>query len=204
MQKARRHNKKLLRPLVGARFQGLFHSSIRSAFHLSFTVLVRYRSLGSIQPYRMVPAGSRRIPRAPRYSGYHYASSDLVYRTVTVYGRTFQIVPLIRVLARAWSYNPIHAVTWMVWANPRSLATTRGIISYFLFLQVLRCFSSLRQPLALQDNWSSTNWVVPFGNPRIKGYLHLPAAYRSLSRPSSPPRAKASAMRPYLLSYITE
>jgi hypothetical protein len=48
MQKARRHNTKLLRPLVGARFQGLFHSSIRSAFHLSFTVLVRYRSLGSI------------------------------------------------------------------------------------------------------------------------------------------------------------
>ena len=42
--------------------------------------------------------------------------------------------------------------------------------------------------------------VVPFGNPRIKGHLHLPAAYRSLSRPSSPPRAKASAMRPCLLS----
>ena len=38
----------LLRPLVGAWFQGLFHSSVRSAFHLSFTVLVRYRSLGSI------------------------------------------------------------------------------------------------------------------------------------------------------------
>ncbi len=37
-----------------------------------------------------------------------------------------------------------HAVTWVVWANPRSLATTRGIIIYFLFLQVLRCFSSLR------------------------------------------------------------
>ena len=48
MQKARRHSKKLLRPLVGAWFQGLFHSSVRSAFHLSFTVLVRYRSLGSI------------------------------------------------------------------------------------------------------------------------------------------------------------
>ena len=37
-----------LRPLVGARFQELFHSSVRSAFHLSLTVLVRYRSLGSI------------------------------------------------------------------------------------------------------------------------------------------------------------
>ena len=35
-------------PLVGRRFQGLFHSSVRGAFHLSFTVLVRYRSLGSI------------------------------------------------------------------------------------------------------------------------------------------------------------
>ena len=41
--------------------------------------------------------------------------------------------------------------------------------------------------------------VVPFGNPRITGYLLLPADFRSLSRPSSPPRAKASAMRPFLL-----
>ena len=47
MQKARRHAC-ALRPLVGARFQVLFHSSVRSAFHLSLTVLVRYRSLGSI------------------------------------------------------------------------------------------------------------------------------------------------------------
>ena len=31
--------------------------------------------------------------------------------------------------------------------------------------------------------------VAPFGNPRVKGYLHLAVAYRCLSRPSSPPRA---------------
>ena len=36
--------------------------------------------------------------------------------------------------------------THLVWALPRSLATTGGIISYFLFLEVLRCFSSLRSP----------------------------------------------------------
>ena len=47
MQKARRHTF-VLRPLVGTWFQVLFHSSVRSAFHLSLTVLVRYRSLGSI------------------------------------------------------------------------------------------------------------------------------------------------------------
>ena len=48
MQKARRHSTKLLRPLVGAWFQGLFHSSVRGSFHLSLTVLVHYRSLASI------------------------------------------------------------------------------------------------------------------------------------------------------------
>ena len=69
----------------------------------------------------------------------------------------------------------------------------------FLFLQVLRCFSSLRWPPALRDGTPSRCRVFPFGHPRIKGHLHLPAAFRSLSRPSSPPRAKASAMRPFLL-----
>ena len=48
MQKARRHTIKVLRPLVGTRFQVLFHSPARGAFHLSLTVLVHYRSLGSI------------------------------------------------------------------------------------------------------------------------------------------------------------
>ena len=48
MQKARRHSTKLLRPLVSERVQGLFHSSVRSTFHLSLTVLVHYRSLRSI------------------------------------------------------------------------------------------------------------------------------------------------------------
>ena len=48
MQKARRHVITTLRPLVGRRVQGLFHSSVRGSFHLSLTVLVRYRSLGSI------------------------------------------------------------------------------------------------------------------------------------------------------------
>nr|WP_057059588.1 hypothetical protein [Bacteroides fragilis] len=48
------------------------------------------------------------------------------------------------------------------------------------------------------SKWVNTLYVDKV----IKGYLHLPEAYRSLSRPSSPPRAKASAMRPYLLSFI--
>jgi hypothetical protein len=37
-----------LRLLVSARFQDLFHSPQRGSFHLSLTVLIHYRSLGSI------------------------------------------------------------------------------------------------------------------------------------------------------------
>ena len=47
---------------------------------------------------------------------------------------------------------------------------------------------------------SSTCRVAPFGNPRIKSYVLIPVAYRSLSRPSSPLRAKASTVCPYLLT----
>ena len=72
---------------------------------------------------------------------------------------------------------------------------------YFLLLWVLRCFSSPRSP-PLWDDRPSTCRVAPFGNLRIKDYLHLPPAYRSLSRPSSPPRAKASTVCPCLLSYF--
>ena len=72
---------------------------------------------------------------------------------------------------------------------------------YFLLLWVLRCFSSPRSPLYRGD-WPSTSRVAPFGNQRIKDYLHLPLAYRSLSRPSSPPRAKASTVCPCLLSFF--
>ena len=39
--------------------------------------------------------------------------------------------------------------------------------------------------------WLFTMGVSPFGHPRIEAYLQLPVAYRSLSRPSSAPDAKA-------------
>ena len=68
----------------------------------------------------------------------------------------------------------------------------------FPFLRLLRCFSSPGWPLhpmfSGAGDRSSTCQVFPFGNPRIDGYLPLPAAYRSLSRPSSPSRAKASTV----------
>ena len=104
----------------------------------------------------------------------------------------------------AWSYNPAYASPHMRFGLfPVRSPLLGESLNCFLFLQVLRCFSSLRlPPYYSMDNYPSGNWVVPFGNPRIKGHLHLPEAYRSLSRPSSPPRAKASTRRPNLLSPI--
>ena len=46
-------------------------------------------------------------------------------------------------------------------------------------------FPALAPTLSVGDR-PSDGRVVPFGNPRIRDYLHLPGAYRSLSRPSSP------------------
>jgi hypothetical protein len=63
----------------------------RGTFHLSLTVLVRYRSPGSIQAYRVVPADSQQISRARCYSGAHHVSRHaFAYRTLTVYGRPSQ------------------------------------------------------------------------------------------------------------------
>ena len=48
MQEVRGQVSRTLPLLVGIRFQVLFHSPHRGAFHLSLTVLVRYRSCTSI------------------------------------------------------------------------------------------------------------------------------------------------------------
>ena len=82
---------------------------------------------------------------------------------------------------------PPRIETQRVWAPPRSLATTGGIINLFSFPAGTKMFQfpALAPTLSVGDR-PSDGRVVPFGNPRIRDYLHLPGAYRSLSRPSSP------------------
>ena len=53
------------------------------------------------------------------------------------------------------------------------------------------------------DDWSPSSRVSPFRHLRIKDYLHLPAAFRSLSRLSSALSAKASTLRPSSLGLST-
>ena len=85
-----------------------------------------------------------------------------------------------------------------VWPLPLSLATTSGISvdvfsSPYLDVSVqavpfLHLFDSVQDALRR---------VSPFGNLRISAHLQLPEAYRSLSRPSSAPDAKAFPLRSY-------
>ena len=121
----------------------------------------------------------------------------------------------VRSFHALWRNFPDPSIPWMKTfvpvLQPRACRNKRGLgysrfarhysgnHSYFLFLRVLRCFSSPRLPPTSLDDTSSRYRVIPFGDPRVKGYLRLTAAFRSLSRPSSPPRAKASAMCPSFL-----
>ena len=84
---------------------------------------------------------------------------------------------------------------------PRSLATTYGIsfdVSSSPYLDVsvqavprVRLFDSTHADRVLLCR------VSPFGNLRVKAYVQLTAAYRSLSRPSSAPDAKAFPLRSF-------
>jgi hypothetical protein len=59
----------------------------RGTFHHSLTVLIRYRSPGSIQPYQVVLANSPHITRVRGYSRtIHGRPRIFGYRTLTLYG----------------------------------------------------------------------------------------------------------------------
>jgi hypothetical protein len=89
----------------------------------------------------------------------------------------------------------------VVWANPLSLAATRGITFVFFswgYLDV--SVLPVRLPIA-RDTRPSAGWVAPFGYPRIDSCLPIPAAFRSLPRPSSPIGPKASPVRPFFTPF---
>ena len=99
------------------------------------------------------------------------------------------------------SYNPVYALPHMRFGLFPGRSPLLGESLLFSLPAGTKMFQfPAFASLLGKDNHPSGNWVVPFGNPRIRGHLHLPAAYRSLSRPSSPPRAKASTRRPNFLS----
>ena len=86
---------------------------------------------------------------------------------------------------------------------PRSLATTCGISVDFSSSPYLDVSVQAVPHLRLFDSTQADRVLLcrvsPFGNLRVKAYVQLTAAYRSLSRPSSAPDAKAFPLRSFQL-----
>ena len=86
---------------------------------------------------------------------------------------------------------------------PRSLATTSGISVDFSSSPYLDVSVQAVPHLRLFDSTQADRVLLcrvsPFGDPGINAYVQLPQAYRSLSRPSSAPDAKAFPLRSFQL-----
>ena len=145
----------------------------------------------------MVPPVSHGVSRVPRYSG-----SDLMNIVFRLRGshplrRAFPD-PSARIVF-AFDCPQPRRINPTVWPLPRSLATTYGISVDFSSRSYLDVSVQIVPHVHLFDSmhvtWILSMWVAPFGNSRIDGYLLLPETYRSLSRPSSAPDAKAFPLR---------
>ena len=151
----------------------------------------------------MVPAHSIKVSRVSMYSGYRHVIFPFAYGAFTLSGRLSQNLSA-RINESIMRSEP-HGARTMVWPLSISLAATLEIDFFFLFLRLLRCFSSPGSlPYVMDwrmDDWSSSSRVSPFRYLRLNGYLLLPAAFRSLSRLSSALSAKASTLRSFLLDY---
>ena len=145
----------------------------------------------------MVPAYSMKVSRVSMNSGYRLVSFPFAYGAFTLSGRLSQNLSA-RITESIMRSEPRNARI-PVWALPFSLAATHRITCCFLFLRLLRCFSSPGSlPYVMDwrmDDWSLSSRVSPFRYLRINGYLLLPEAFRSLSRLSSALSAKASTLR---------
>ncbi len=151
----------------------------------------------------MVPADSGRISRVPPYSGAASAlHPDLRVRGFTLCGRRFHAVPLVRAVAFVGGpTTPAPALRRGRFGLVRFRSPLLAQSLLLSLLRVLRCFSSPGSPRHTPGGRRLGRPGCPIRKSASrKGYLPLGAAYRSLSRPSSPPRAKASFMCPSLLS----
>ena len=149
----------------------------------------------------MVPACSLKVPRASSYSGSRLLPLPFAYTTLTSYGRSFQYRSAR--LGLALCGPKPHGARTMVWALPRSLAATYGIILIFSSSGYLDVSVHRVPSVYLLIQYTVTgiaSRVSPFRYLRIPACLRLPVAFRSLSRLSSALSAKASTLRPFLLN----
>ena len=144
----------------------------------------------------MVPARSDKVSRVSSYSGYRHVTYLFAYEAFTLFGW----------LSQNHSAKTLESIMRSEPRNAR-ISVCPLSISLAATLEIDFSFSSSgyldvsvhRVPFHTLciGVWMTglTSRVSPFRYPWITGYLHLPAAFRSLSRLSSALSAKASTLR---------
>ena len=125
--------------------------------------------------------------------------SDFEYGGITLCAGTFQFLLLSSKIPRRGPTTP-GASSRFGLVRVRSPLLTQSLLFSFPPVTEMFHFTGYRVsfPIFVQER-TVTNYchqVTPFGNLRIKAFVPLPEAYRSLSRPSSPVGTKAFIMRP--------
>ena len=154
----------------------------------------------------MVHPASNGVPRAPPYSGIDRSRSLFAYGRIAFYARPFQAhsakIPVCDSFGLAWAARAYPTTPAL--QRPKAFTQRRfrlfpvrspllGESRLIYFPRGTEMFQFPRLASALQRMMRhDPHRVSPFGHRRIYGYLRLSDAYRSLSRPSSPSRAKAS------------
>ena len=155
----------------------------------------------------MVLADSHRISRVLWYLGDQTGSQRaFAYRTITFYGPTSQTVRLACWFLTPRPYGlldpatPLHASVLGFRLFPfrspllgeSSFLSSPGGTEMSHFPPLASSRLCIQRGMTGHDS----RRVSPFGHPRVEACLQLSEDFRSLPRPSSPSRAKASTVRP--------
>ena len=147
----------------------------------------------------MVPPVSHRVSRVLRYSGTRLTEISFHLRGCHPLWLAFPYHS-VNLFCRCVGPQP-RRINPSVCPLPRSLATTCGISVDFSSSPYLDVSVQAVPHVHLFDSMHADRVLLcrvsPFGNLRVKAYVQLTAAYRSLSRPSSALDAKAFPLRSY-------
>ena len=147
----------------------------------------------------MVPTSSVWIPRVPTYSGFRLFLSVFNYGAFTLSRSAFHLSSSNLFLLLTYPLPLSYFYVRFGLFRFRSPLLSESIL-FFLFLRVIRCFSSPGSPCMTIDSSCNTVTLLTVSSLiRISAatiaHLQLTAAFRSLSRPSSAPCTKASSLR---------
>ena len=185
---------------------GTISLPFRGSFHLSLAVLVHYRSVWVFS----LGSWPTQIPTRFSVSRGTWDTATVnirvKYRAFTFFGWTFQFILLQifnRILQSRNTPDLRRGLGWSAFAR-RYLRNLQSLLSkdrfltegWFLFLRLLRCFTSARSLPTLRLGLSVERGY-PIRTSRINiAFRQLIRAFRSPTRPSSAYCTKAFTLRP--------